>query len=90
MAEQTVETVAQVIAQCRRDIATAWSHVDAARDVLARSRMAQQRWAEQIAKSAAIPPEPTRIPLRSDGFVMIPRAPRAAAHRSRRPLGSGS
>jgi len=92
MADPTVDTVAQVIAQCRRDIASAWSQVEAARDVLRRSRALQQRWSEQAAavEPVAPVPEPTRIALRSTGFVMIPRAPRAPDDRTRPRLVSGS
>ena len=84
------QTIAQVIAQCRRDIASAWSQVEAARDVLRRSRALQQRWSEQAAavEPVAPPPEPTHIALRSTGFVIIPA--RCADDRSRRQSVSGS
>jgi len=80
-----IETVAQIVAQCRRDIAAAWSHVESARDVLRRSRPLQERLREQIASAAraAQAQEETPHPPRSQGFVMIPRAP---GERSRRRL----
>jgi hypothetical protein len=85
MADQNSDTVAQIVAQCRRDIEAAWNHVQAAREVLHRTRPLQERWQEQLA-AAAVAPEP--VPhLRSEGFVMIPRAP---GHHNRRRLVSGS
>ena len=52
MAEHDTHTVAQIIAQCRRDIEAAWTQVQAARDVLRRSRPLQERWKEQLAAPA--------------------------------------
>ena len=84
-----IEAVAQIIAQCRRDIAAAWSHVESAKDVLRRSRPLQERLREQIASAAraAQAHEEAPHPPRSQGFVMIPREP---GHRSRRRLVSVS
>lgn len=91
MAEQTsIETVKPIIAQCRRDIAAAWAHIEAAREVLRRSRPLQERWTEQIAAAAAtaaVDPELAPGRLRSEGFVMIPAL--ARRRRSRRRSASG-
>lgn len=85
MAEQDTHTVAQIIAQCRRDIEAAWTHVQAAKDVLRRSRPLQERWKEQLAAPPVVAP-PSVPHVRSEGFVMIPRAPKV--HRSRPRLAS--
>ena len=65
------DTVAQIIAQCRRDIETAWVHVEAAREVLRRSRWLYEHWKQQLATSI-VPDAPARRRPRSAGFVMIP------------------
>jgi len=68
------DTVAQIIAQCRRDIEAAWVHVEAARQVLRRSRWLYERWKQQLAaaNTAAFSDAPARRRPRSAGFVMIP------------------
>ena len=74
MADQTADTVAQIIAQCRRDIAVAWTHIEAARDVLQRTRALQERLTEHIAANDRVAGshEPAHHQPRSLGFVMIP------------------
>jgi hypothetical protein len=92
MADQsgTAEAIArQVIEQCRREIASAWTHVEAARDALRRSRWMLARWSEQIgmAKWNEHPqPEPSDRPavLRIGKFVLVaPEAPIRSARRNR-------
>src|SRR5262245_45246819 len=84
----TADTVAQIIAQCRRDIEAAWAHVEAARQVLRRSRWLYEHWKQQLADSHSIVPEAhVRQRPRSVGFVMIPGG--RAGH-SRRRLASVS
>jgi hypothetical protein len=80
-----IATVAQIIAQCRRDIAAAWTHLESAKDVLRRSRPLQERLREQIASAAraAQAHEEAPHPPRSQGFVMIPRAPGDRTHHRR-------
>ena len=91
MAEQTsteqslIETVKPIIAQCRREIAAAWTHVDAAREVLHRSRPLQARWAKDLALAEIASPELSHDRPRSEGFVMVPALKR---RRSRRRLAS--
>jgi hypothetical protein len=68
----TADTVAQIIAQCRRDIEAAWVHVEAAREVLRRSRWLYERWKQQLADANRHTEEPVRQRPRSAGFVMIP------------------
>lgn len=44
----SVETIARpLIEQCRRDIASAWAQIEAAREVLSRGRWLIERWAER-------------------------------------------
>jgi hypothetical protein len=86
-----------LIAQCRREIAAGWGYLDAAKDILGRSRELQARWAEQLA--AADEEANLAMPDRSEAarigmFVGVgldsrwhkrrPRAPRMA-HPSRMP-----
>jgi hypothetical protein len=94
MADQSgsAEAIArQVIAQCRREIASAWTHVEAARDALRRSRWMLARWSEQIgmAKSDQRPqPEESERPavLRIGKFVLVaPEAPIRGGGRRNRP-----
>jgi hypothetical protein len=92
MADQsgTSEAIArQVITQCRREIASAWTHVEAAREALRRSRWMLARWSVQIgmAKWNEPPqPEPSDRPavLRIGKFVLV--APEAPIHSGRRNL----
>jgi hypothetical protein len=56
----SVETVvAQIVAQCRREIAAAWVHIEGAREILQRSRWMLARWAEQL--QAPNPSETARL-----------------------------
>ena len=93
MAEQSpIEAAKPIIAQCRRDIAGGWTHVDAAREELKRTRVLHERWAEQIkavaaAQAAVVSEELSHDRPRSEGFVMIPALKR---RRSRRRSASGS
>lgn len=88
--ESPIEVVKPIIAQCRRDIATAWTHVEAARAELKRTRVLHERWAEQIkavaAAQAAVSEELSHDRPRSEGFVMVPALKR---RRSRRRSGAG-
>jgi hypothetical protein len=44
----SVDTLAQqIIEQCRREIAAAWLHIEAAKEILRRGRWLLERWAEQ-------------------------------------------
>src|SRR5215470_10379912 len=75
-----IEAAKPIIAQCRREIAAGWTHVDAARAQLERTRVVHERWAEQIravaaamaADAAAISEELSHDRPRSEGFVMVP------------------
>lgn len=50
----SVEAIARpLIAQCRRDIAAAWAQVEAAREVLGRSRWLVERWTDPSWMGAA-------------------------------------
>jgi hypothetical protein len=40
--------VAQIVAQCRREIAAAGVHIEGAREILQRSRWMLAQWAEQL------------------------------------------
>ena len=92
--ESPIEAAKPIIAQCRRDIAAGWTHVDAAREQLKRTRVVHERWAEQIrAVAAAMAAEATTVSEelshdrpRSEGFVMVPALKR---NRSRRRSASG-
>jgi tRNA(His) 5'-end guanylyltransferase len=79
--DHKTDTVAQIIAQCRRDIAAAWTHIDAAKEVMNRSRSVYERRKEQLAVPVTVASEPLR--LRSQGFVMIPEN-KIAKNRRRR------
>ncbi len=94
MAEQSpIKTVQPIIAQCRRDIAAAWTQVEAARAELERTRVLHERWSEQMeaaaaaAAATAVSEELSHDRPRSEGFVMVPALKR---RRSRRPSASGS
>jgi hypothetical protein len=44
----SVDTFAQqIIEQCRREIAAAWLHIEAAKEILRHGRWLLERWAEQ-------------------------------------------
>jgi hypothetical protein len=87
--ESSIEAAKPIIAQCRRDISAGWTHVDAARAELERSRVLHERWAGQIravaaaiaAEAATISEELSHDRPRSEGFVMVPALKR---NRSRR------
>src|SRR5262245_11888716 len=91
MADQSdsVEATARrVIDQCRCEIARAWTHVEAAREALRRSRWMLARWSEEIdiARSHERP-DPESLPrpalLRIGKFVLaVPETPIPAARRS--------
>jgi len=75
---QSIEALAQpLIEQCRREIAAAWAQIEAAKDLLRRSRWLLARWAEQ--SRAETPVESERL-ARSDRseaarigmFVIVP------------------
>ena len=78
--ESPIEAAKPIIAQCRRDIAAGWTHVDAAREQLKRTRLVHERWAEQIrVVAAAMAAEATTVSEelshdrpRSEGFLMVP------------------
>jgi hypothetical protein len=90
--ESPIEAAKPIIAQCRREISAGWTHVDAARAELERTRVVHERWAEQIrAVAAAIALEAVSEELshdrpRSEGFVMVPALKR---NRNRRRSASG-
>jgi hypothetical protein len=75
-----IEAAGPIIAQCRREIAAGWTHVDAARAELERTRVLHERWAEQIravaaamaAEAATMSEELSHDRPRSEGFVMVP------------------
>jgi len=77
--ESPIEVVKPIIAQCRRDIAVAWTHIEAAREVLKRSRPLQARWSEQRAE--AVSEELSHDRPRSEGFVMVPALKRRHSRR---------
>ena len=92
--ESPIEAAKPIIAQCRREIAAGWTHVDAARAELERTRVLHERWAEQIravaaaiaAEAASMSEELSHDRPRSEGFVMVPALKR---RRNRRRSASG-
>src|SRR5262249_61279309 len=46
--ESPIEAAKPIIAQCRREISAGWTHVDAARAQLERTRVVHERWGEQM------------------------------------------
>jgi hypothetical protein len=88
--ESPTEIAKPIIAQCRREIAAAWTQVEAARAELKRTRVLHERWAEQIravaaamaAEAAAVSEELSHDRPRSEGFVMVP-APKRSRNRRR-------
>jgi hypothetical protein len=91
-----IEAAKPIIAQCRREISVGWTHVDAARAELERTRVLHERWAEQIravaaamaAEAATISEELSHDRPRSEGFVMVP-ALKLKRNRNRRRSASG-
>jgi hypothetical protein len=91
-----IEAAKPIIAQCRREISAGWTHVDAARAELERTRVLHERWAEQIravaaamaAEAATISEELSHDRPRSEGFVMVP-ALKLKRNRNRRRSASG-
>ena|SRR5262249_33271489 len=89
-----IEAAEPIIAQCRREIAAGWTHVNAARADLDRTRELHERWAEQIraiaaamaAEAATMSEELSHDRPRSEGFVMVPALKRG---RNRRRSASG-
>ena len=89
-----IEAAKPIIAQCRREISAGWTHVDAARAQLERTRVVHERWAEQIravaaamaAEAAIVSEELSHDRPRSEGFVMVPALKR---NRNRRRSASG-
>jgi hypothetical protein len=89
-----IEAAEPIIAQCRREIAAGWTHVNAARADLNRTRELHERWAEQIkalaaaiaAEAATMSEELSHDRPRSEGFVMTPALKR---NRNRRRSASG-
>ena len=75
-----IEAAKPIIAQCRREISAGWTHVDAARAQLERTRVVHERWAEQmravaaaiVAEAATLSEELSHDRPRSEGFVMVP------------------
>jgi hypothetical protein len=87
-----IEAAEPIIAQCRREIAAGWTHVNAARADLDRTRELHERWAEQIRaiaaamEAATMSEELSHDRPRSEGFVMVPALKR---NRNRRRSASG-
>ena len=92
--ESPIEAAKPIIAQCRREISAGWTHVDAARAQLERTRVVHERWAEQMravaaaiaAEAATLSEELSHDRPRSEGFVMVPALKR---NRNRRRSASG-
>jgi hypothetical protein len=92
--ESPIEAAKPIIAQCRREIAAGWTHVNAARADLNRTRELHERWAEQIkaiaaamaAQAASVSEELSHDRPRSEGFLMVPALKR---RRNRRRSASG-
>jgi hypothetical protein len=79
----SVDTLAQqIIEQCRREIAAAWLHIEAAKEILRRGRWLLERWAEQSRlhernESARLNSLPRSDAARVGMFVMVePETPR--------------
>ena len=87
--ESPTEMAKPIIAQCRRDIAAAWTQVEAARTELKRTRVLHERWSELMkaaaeaaaAAAAAASEELSHDRPRSEGFVMVPAAKRSRSRR---------
>ena len=93
--ESPVEIAKPIIAQIRREVAAAWTQVEAARAELKRTRVLHERWSELMkaaaadaaAAAAAASEELSHDRPRSEGFVMVPALKK---NRSRRRSASGS
>jgi hypothetical protein len=55
-----------LIEHCRREIAAGWGYLEAARDILGRSRELQARWAEQLRLAVADEEANLAMPDRSE------------------------
>jgi hypothetical protein len=85
--ESPTEIAKPIIAQCRREIAAAWTQVEAARTELKRTRGLHERWSELMkvaaeAAAAVVSEELSHDRPRSEGFVMVP-APKRNRNRRR-------
>jgi hypothetical protein len=87
--ESPAEIAKPIIAQCRREIAAAWTQVEAARTELKRTRVLHERWSELMKAAAAgaaaaaalASEELSHDRPRSEGFVMVPAAKRSRNRR---------
>jgi len=87
--ESPTEIAKPIIAQCRREIAAAWTQVEAARTELKRTRVLHERWSELMkaaaadaaAAAAAASEELSHDRPRSEGFVMTPALKRSRSRR---------
>jgi hypothetical protein len=73
------------IEQCRREIAAAWTHIEAAREMLKRGRWLLARWAEQrkwleAKESARLDASNRSEAARIGMFVSVEPAPRRTRH----------
>jgi hypothetical protein len=73
-----------LIEQCRSEIESAWRHLEAAREILRRSRPLLARWEEQRRAGFDIVKLPDFVPARAGMFVFVQPAVRP---RRRRRLG---
>ena len=90
---QSIEALARpLIAQCRREIAAAWAQIEAAKDMLRRTRWLLARWAEQSQEQNQVeaPRESERLArsnrseaARMGMFVFVPELPTQPSHRAR-------
>jgi hypothetical protein len=88
--ESPTEIAKPIIAQCRREIAAAWTQVEAARTELKRTRVLHERWSELMkaaaaaaaAAAATASEELSHDRPRSEGFVMVP-SPKRSRNRRR-------
>jgi hypothetical protein len=75
---QSIEALARpLIEQCRREIAAAWAQIEAAKDMLRRSRWLLARWAEQSGAESPMENERLARASRSEAarigmFVTVP------------------
>jgi hypothetical protein len=87
--DSPTEIAKPIIAQCRREIAAAWTQVEAARTELKRTRVLHERWSELMkaaaadaaAAAATASEELSHDRPRSEGFVMVPAAKRSRNRR---------
>jgi hypothetical protein len=86
----SIEALARpLIEQCRREIAAAWAQIEAARDMLRRSRWLLARWAEQSRSEAPMESERLARSGRSEAarigmFVLVPEDIAQSARGARR------